>query len=110
MFFIFFLFWMVVNIVSYEQSLRTFSLEMRPPTRLLILGLVLLVAALEAADQDLHIKLSIINASPKTVATKHQKDEGYNEYIELSHEQSGKLKTYNPRFDSLPIINPVILK
>ena len=62
------------------------------PTRLLILGLVLLVAALEAAEQDLHFKLSIINASQKMVATKRQKDEGNNEYIELSHEQSGKLK------------------
>ena len=41
------------------------------PTRLLILGLVLLVAALEAAEQDLHFKLSIINASPKTMGTKY---------------------------------------
>ena len=48
------------------------------PTRLLILGLVLLVAALEAAEQDLHFKLSIINASPKTVGMKHEKDEGNN--------------------------------
>ena len=62
------------------------------PTRLLILGLVLLVAAMEAAEQDLHFKLSIINASPKTVGMKREKDEKNNEYIELSHEQSGKLK------------------
>ena len=62
----------------------------------MILGLVLLVAALEAAEQDLHFKLSIINASPKTVATKHQKDEGNNEYMELSHEQSGKLTHTTP--------------
>ena len=62
------------------------------PTRLLILGLVLLVAAMEAAEQDLHFKLSIINASPKIVGMKHEKDEEYNDYIELSHEQTGKSK------------------
>ena len=51
-------------------------------TRLLILGLVLLVAAMEAAEQDLHLKLSIINASPKTVGMKREKDEKNNEYID----------------------------
>ena len=63
---------------------------MRPPTSLLILVLVVLV--------------------PKTIGTKREKDEGNNDYIKLSHDQSGKLKT----FDSLPIMNPrvnaVILK
>ena len=69
---------------------------MRLQTILLILGLVLLVAAMEAAEQDLHFKLSMINPSPKTIGTKHEKDEGNNEYIELSHEQSGKLKHIRP--------------
>ena len=71
---------------------------MRLPTRLLILGVVALVAALEAAEQDLHFKLSIIDASPQTVATKHQKDEGNNDYIELSHEQTGKSNHNQPPF------------
>ena len=68
------------------------------PTRLLILGLVLLVAALEAAEQDLHFKLSIINASPKTVGKRHEKDEENNDYMELSHEESGKSKHNQPPF------------
>ena len=72
-------------------------------TRLLILGLVLLVAAMEAAEQDLHFKLSIINASPKTVDTKHGKDEENNDYIELSHEQTGKSKHNQPPFLQLSI-------
>ena len=68
------------------------------PTSLLILWLILLVAAMEAADQDLHFKLSIIRASPKTVGKKHEKDEENNDYMELSHEESGKSKHNQPPF------------
>ena len=73
------------------------------PKSLLILWLILLVAAMEAADQDLHFKLSIINASPKTVDRKHGKDEENNDYIELSNEQTGKSNHNQPPFLQLSI-------